>query len=226
MSIETVLFDAGNTLVEIDYAYVARAIVHAGGDATADDVRRAERRARVPLDAYLAGAPTESPEVFRHYVGLVFDGLLGRPPREPDMTFEALAAYGNLWSVADPDAAGVLLALRESGYRLGVVSNSDGTVERILKRLGLAEHLEVVVDSEIVGVQKPDPAIFRHALDALGANADRTIYVGDIPSVDVDGARAAGIRGVLMDPLGLWAEARTEPRLASLTDLPGLLASL
>jgi len=223
---QAILFDAGNTLVEIDYPYVARAIVAAGGDATADDVRQAERRARVPLDTFLAGAPTETPDVFQRYVYLVFDHLSGTPPREPDMVFEALAAHGNLWSIADPEAAPTLALLRDEGYRLGVVSNSDGTVERILERLGLRGFLEVVIDSEIVGIQKPDPAIFGLALEALGVDADRAVYLGDIPSVDLDGARAAGMTGVLMDPLGLWAGWLPDPRVAALSDLPEILRSL
>jgi len=85
-----------------------------------------------------------------------------------------------------------------------VVSNSDGTVEEGLGSAGLREHLHHVVDSAVVGAEKPDPAIFRHALDLVGARPDRTLHVGDLFSVDVLGARAAGLRAVLLDPYGDW----------------------
>lgn len=221
-----VLLDAGNTLVEIDYEYIARAIVAAGGDTTAADVRRAERHARVPLDAVLAGRSSEDRDTFRQYVTLVFERLQGREPREPELVFEALAARGNLWSVVEPTAAATLGRLREQGHRLGVVSNSDGSVERILTRLGLREFLEVVVDSRVVGVEKPDPRIFRHALEAMRVSPDEGVYVGDLPAIDLVGARAAGLRGILVDPLDLWADRVTEPRIRALADLPGLLEQI
>src|SRR5262249_1397802 len=70
---------------------------------------------------------------------------------------------------------------------------------------GLTAHLDFVIDSGLVGVEKPDPRIFRLGLDAAKVNAHEAVYVGDLYSVDVLGARAAGIEGVLLDPRGLWA---------------------
>ena len=79
---------------------------------------------------------------------------------------EAEHARENLWRVAAPGARDALAALRARGLRLAVVSNADGRVEAILARLGLTEHLELVVDSHFEGVEKPDPAIFQRALAA------------------------------------------------------------
>jgi putative hydrolase of the HAD superfamily len=97
-----------------------------------------------------------------------------------------------------------LQMLRGAGLSLVVVSNSDGTVEDGLRAGGLRPLLHGVIDSAVVGAEKPDPAIFRHALDLVGSRPDRTLHVGDLFSVDVLGARAAGLHAVLLDPYGDW----------------------
>jgi putative hydrolase of the HAD superfamily len=87
-----------------------------------------------------------------------------------------------------------LLAELAGGYRLGVVSNFYGNVERILTEAGIAPLLGVVADSTLVGAAKPDPRIFRHALERLGAQPAETLHVGDSYQRDVLGAHAAGLR--------------------------------
>lgn len=120
-----------------------------------------------------------------------------------------------------------LQALADTGVRLGIVSNADGLMGSRLAQLelcqvgpGLGVPIECVVDSGNVGVMKPDPRIFHAAIDLLGVTADQVWYVGDMPAIDVVGARRAGIRPVLMDPLGLHLEADYDrvPSLAALAD--------
>ena len=82
--------------------------------------------------------------------------------------------------------------------------------------------LDTVVDSHVVGVEKPDPEIFRIALERLSVAAEHAVFVGDVPSVDVAGARAAGIAPILLDRHGMYGDVDA-PRLRSLGDLPGLL---
>jgi putative hydrolase of the HAD superfamily len=89
--------------------------------------------------------------------------------------------------------------------RAACVSNSDGRAEAHLERFGLREGLEFVVDSALVGVEKPDPRIFRIALDRMGIPAGRALYVGDIRAGDEVGSRAAGMHFVLLDPFGDYA---------------------
>jgi putative hydrolase of the HAD superfamily len=100
---------------------------------------------------------------------------------------------------AFPDAGPALRTLRERGLRLGVVSNGDRAVEAILERLALRPLLDEVVVSADVGVGKPDPTIFEHALARLGVGASETVYAGDDPALDVAAAEAAGLTGVLVD---------------------------
>jgi putative hydrolase of the HAD superfamily len=80
---------------------------------------------------------------------------------------------------------------------------------------------ETVVDSSLVGVEKPDPQIFRIALERMGLGPEHAVFCGDLPAVDVEGARAAGLRPVLLDRHDLYPEIC--PRVRSLTELPAML---
>jgi FMN phosphatase YigB (HAD superfamily) len=84
------------------------------------------------------------------------------------------------------------------------ISNSNGTVAAILEGLDLARHLDFIIDSSQVGVEKPDPRIFHIALERAGLAAAEAVYVGDLYSIDVVGARAAGLSAILMDPGACW----------------------
>jgi putative hydrolase of the HAD superfamily len=119
-----------------------------------------------------------------------------------------------------PEAPGVLAELGELGIARVVVSNWDISLRNVLERTGLAPLLDGVVISAEVGVAKPDPAIFARALTVAGVGADEALHVGDTPDADVAGARAAGIRAVLLD-----RERADAGALASLTGLPGLVRS-
>jgi putative hydrolase of the HAD superfamily len=95
--------------------------------------------------------------------------------------------------------------VRAAGLVAGVISNSNGSVRSILEETGLAAHLDFIIDSSVVGVEKPDPRIFHLGLRAAGVAPAEAVYVGDLYSVDVLGARAAGLDGILLDPRGFWA---------------------
>ena len=89
-----------------------------------------------------------------------------------------------------------LLSELAGRYRLGVVSNFYGNLGAVCDELGFGPYLDVIVDSTAVGCTKPDPRIFRHALDCLGLHAEKTIFVGDSPTRDMAGARAIGMEHV------------------------------
>lgn len=116
------------------------------------------------------------------------------------------------------DASSLLDELAGRGWHLGVVSNNVEAEERI-QEVGLAERfMTVVTPRDNGGVGKPDPSIFRIALDRLGAAPERTIYIGDTYEVDVLGAEAAGLRAFLIDRMGIYA-ADGYPAWASLVEL-------
>jgi putative hydrolase of the HAD superfamily len=100
---------------------------------------------------------------------------------------------------AYPDAVPALTGLRERGLRLAAVSNWDCSLGRVLERCGLAELLDGAVSSAEAGARKPDPAIFGAALALVGCEPAEALHVGDTREEDLDGARAAGIRALLLD---------------------------
>jgi 2-haloalkanoic acid dehalogenase type II len=100
---------------------------------------------------------------------------------------------------AYPDAVPALRDLRERGQRLVAVSNWDCSLGAVLERCGLGELLDGAVSSAVAGARKPDPAIFSPALQLAGCGPDEALHVGDTREEDVEGARAAGIRTLLID---------------------------
>ncbi len=120
---------------------------------------------------------------------------------------------GDIWRQVIPGARAALAGLAARGLHLAIVSNADGTVEADLRAYEICQvgpgsgvTVGAILDSTVAGVAKPDPEIFRRALDALGVSPERAIHVGDTPAADVAGARAAGVRPVLIDPYDLHAD--------------------
>jgi REG-2-like HAD superfamily hydrolase len=103
-----------------------------------------------------------------------------------------------------PDAMPALRELAAAGYTLGIVSNFEEWLTTLLERLDVLPLMKVVVVSGREGVEKPDPEIFRRALDRLGSGADRAVYIGDNPRVDCEPAVALGMGAVLVDRRGLY----------------------
>ena len=128
-----------------------------------------------------------------------------------------------LWTEPAPGSTEVLRELRGRGLRLACVSNNDGRLKAMVEAQGWGECFDVLVDSELVGVSKPDPRIFSFALQGLGMPPEQLLHVGDYYGIDVVGARRAGIEGVLYDPQGAYGPLDC-PVVRDLRDLPGLLA--
>lgn len=103
---------------------------------------------------------------------------------------------------AFPDAVPALRELREGGLSLVAVSNWDCSLPAVLERCGLGELLDGAVSSAVAGARKPDPAIFEPALELARCTPEQAIHVGDTAEEDVVGARAAGIRPLLIDRNG------------------------
>src|SRR5258708_25085183 len=122
--------------------------------------------------------------------------------------FGAIHREATVWRVVRPGIFEALEAFKSAGYKLAIVSNAEGQVEADAKRFGLAQYFDVIIDSHIVGVAKPDPRIFQIALERLGVGPDEVKFTGDIYSIDVEGARAAGIqaRPVHQPPRCSWVE--------------------
>jgi putative hydrolase of the HAD superfamily len=209
--LKAVLFDAGNTLLYLDYERIAAAVGAVLGLAL-DPGRLVAASSAASRAAGRAQGPDRVRS--RAYLEALFTGAGVPPERWDDVAacLHRLHQENSLWCRLAAGTREALDRLRSAGLRLGVVSNADGRVEEALVAAGLRDCFDVVLDSALGGVEKPDPAIFRAALDAL--------YVGDLYEVDVVGARAAGMEAVLLlaDASEAGADCGCYHSLAALAD--------
>jgi HAD superfamily hydrolase (TIGR01549 family) len=103
-------------------------------------------------------------------------------------------------------------------YSIGVISNADGKIADVLARCGIADCFSAIVDSGVIGYEKPHPAIFETALRETGTAPEQSMYVGDVYSVDYLGATRAGMQAMLFDVCGAYQGAGF-PRVESLEEL-------
>ncbi len=224
-SITTVLFDVGNTLHHLDHAFIAHTITRHGHPVEQAAVAVAEYAGKAAVDAEFRARRAGLDAGHQlSYFGTILEALQVSPAAvEPILTdLYAENMRASLWRVMDPETPRVIADLRRRGYTLAVVSNADGRVAASLAASGIAAEFVTIVDSHVVGVEKPAAGIFEIALQSCRAQAANTIYVGDIYEIDVRGARNAGITPVLIDPLGRYGDVDCL-RIASLSELPDLL---
>jgi len=188
-----VLLDALGTLVELEPPWP---LLAAELGVEADDAERAMRaEMRYYRDHSDEGRDPDSLAGLRRRCAGIVSAELGR-----EVTPEQLMAA--IRFRAYPDAGPALAELRGMGLRLVCVSNWDVSLPSVLARCGLADGLDAVVTSAGVGARKPDVAIFTAALELAGCEPAEALHVGDTAGEDVDGARAAGIRALLIDRSG------------------------
>jgi HAD superfamily hydrolase (TIGR01509 family) len=212
-AVTTLLFDAGGTLVHLDYFFLHRELRRAGVRVARRAIRQAEYAARAAVDRRMLGRVADTDETRRRpYLGVMLDhlGVDGDTAARLLERFDAAHAQENLWRVMLPSTPRILRELRGRGFTLGVVSNADGRLAAILRRCGIVQFFDVVIDSHEVGVEKPDPRIFHLALAQAGVRPEQAIFVGDIYSIDVVGAACAGMRPLLLDLLGEYVKVECE----------------
>ncbi len=212
--------DAGNTLVYVNMAVVSGALRRRGVELSPEDLWRGEHRARRVVDRPEIVAMTDDRTRGDVYFRAILDACgVSRPAvvRPVLAELHRYHAANNLWEVVPPGLPLVLDRLRRR-FRLGVISNSNGSVREKLRRVGLLPYFGIVIDSHEEGVEKPDPRIFRIALERARANPRRSLHVGDLYHIDVVGARAAGMEAALLDPGGVHGD-KPARRVASLAEL-------
>jgi len=223
---DVVFLDAGGVLVAPNPAVITERFAAAGFDVDPELLLDAHYHGVLALDEAQA-----APEVFDHYHVAYANhlGLDGDRDQEATEVLKLLWETSGLWDEPVPRAAEGLAAVAAAGIPIVIVSNADGTVADLLARTGLLQvgdgpgtPIAGIIDSGAVGVAKPDPRIFELALDVVGATADRAIHVGDTYQYDVLGARAAGIRPVLVDHLGTRVDVDCD-RVSHLIEVADLL---
>lgn len=224
--VDVVFLDAGGVLVCPNGEVIVERFAEAGFAVDAELLLAAHYHGVHAIDR--AGA---APEVFDDY-HLAYSthlGIAGDDVAAAALVLQGLWERSGLWRQALPWAAEGLAAIAATGVPIVIVSNADGTVADVLGSIGLLQvgpgpgvEVHAIIDSGAVGVAKPDPAIFELALATVGTTPDRAIHVGDAYQYDVLGARAAGVRPVLVDPFDLRADVDCE-RVASLVEVAALL---
>ncbi|HEX6311627.1 MAG TPA: HAD-IA family hydrolase [Acidimicrobiia bacterium] len=226
-AIDAVLLDVGGVFYLPDHDRIESALRRAEVAVDVGDLDRAHYAGAAALETFMEGDRSIWEAYNRAYArvcGVADDALDGAV----EALLSEFATHG-LWTRIVPGAPEGLRALGQLDIALGIISNADGTVEEQLRADGICQigpgpgvEVAAVLDSTVVGVAKPDPRIFELALDALGLRPDQAIYVGDTPAGDVVGARAAGIRPVLVDPYDFHPDLDVE-RVRSLADVVDLV---
>jgi putative hydrolase of the HAD superfamily len=187
-----VFLDALGTLVELEPPWVSlrSRVPSEVGDERLEDALRAEMA--YYRDHAHEGRDEASLADLRERCAAIVSERLG-----VEITVDELVEAIRFDAYAD--AVPALRELRDGGHRLVAVSNWDCSLPAVLERCGLGELLDGAVSSAAAGARKPDPAIFEPALELVGCGPGEALHVGDTPEEDVEGARAAGIRALLID---------------------------
>lgn len=232
--VDGVLFDYGRTLVTfayptadlVDVLRSFRPRIEAALGVPAPEAKTILHDVLLPLEEYVNSMGEDEVD----YMDVYRDTWERAGLKLPDaLLHEILDAEQQCWDRAvqvDPDALSVLASLGARGIKRGVCSNAPfpgAMMRRQVQVNGIAALVDAVVFSSEVGRRKPAPELYRAALDAIGIEPDRTLFVGDRVREDYEGPRALGMRAVIVT-----AHADDEPRdgvptIASLAELPSLL---
>jgi putative hydrolase of the HAD superfamily len=231
--VSAILLDAGGVLVFPEPSRILPTLRGAGLDPDQATLERAHYRAMAAQDS--EPLPPVKATWWHNY--LITCGVAA-DRAELLATEISQGVRGRSWAHAGLGVMDGLRAVAALGLPMGVVSNSDGSVEADLRSVGICYvpdgseppaagvEMGVILDSAVVGVAKPDPGIFRLALDALDVPAGGDVlHVGDSLRYDVAGALAAGIQPVHMDPYGFCPAPGGHPHVPSLTALASLITA-
>jgi FMN phosphatase YigB (HAD superfamily) len=218
---DAVLFDAGGVLVLPDPTVLGPLLVRYGGSTSIDAHRRAHY-AGMKAKSDLA-EPEGAWEVYNDaYVAAV--GVAEADLAEAAFVLDRTRSAW-LWRWMIPETRRALDDLAAAGVPMGVVSNASGQIEGMLVReicqVGPGAHVEMrcIIDSHLVGVAKPDPAIFDHALAHFAEfERSRIAYIGDSVTMDIGASTAAGLHPILLDPFDDHVGADFE-RIRAVADL-------
>jgi putative hydrolase of the HAD superfamily len=208
MGIQTVFFDVGNTLLTPavpEGEILVRAVDRLGVVLDPALVRRSVPRMYeyyeelYEADNSLWASQERAVDIWRILYEYLCE-LVGIPELGPQVArigYEEFLNPAN-WKPFD-DVLPTLAALRSRGVVLGLISNWDSSLESIIRGVGIEPWFDVIISSAVVGLHKPQPEIFRLALDRMGVKPDVAMHVGDHLQADVGGAAAVGITPVLID---------------------------
>ncbi len=224
MKYDAIFFDIGNTLFFYNYDFLRDLLSDRFGVAISS--QELEEAHQATLESVIRdGLPGKGQDVlWRETYRRWFERIHMDEDRIQDaMNAVRTHPFRHLfWARADEGTRETLDWFRERGMKLGVISNAEGQIKRLLEHTALDSRFEVILDSGVEGVAKPDKRIFERAAAAMGVSAERSIYVGDLYDVDVLGSKGAGMTPILVDRHGRKpdAECMTVAKIAELPKLP------
>ena len=230
---DTISLDAGYTLLQPirEAPTIVRDHLRATGTEVSEtDILAAWHRAeRFFLADYLAPLSTtwasdhQIQRLYKqYYAGLLGDlGVDDHEGRHSTAIISDYSVPAN-W-ITYPRVPETLAALRERGYRLGIVSDWVSGLLGILRHLGLTRYFDWVLASGLIGASKPSPALYRLAVQRAATSADRMLHVGDSYYADVRGARTVGMDTMLIDWHRRAWPPLDVPLIHDLAELPVLL---
>jgi HAD superfamily hydrolase (TIGR01509 family) len=215
--VKVVFFDVGNTLLFPNRTKVLAPLA-SEYHPMLEQWQALERKTKVEFDRSMQSGRVDH-SFWWIFHNLLLDGLRGEQPSRQRLLAELVGntRSSTNWDVIMPGTR-ELLDRVAAHYRIAVISNSDGGIDKVLSHCGIADCFETITDSGIVGFEKPRREIFDAALQATQVRPADSLYVGDVYSVDYLGATNAGMQAVLFDVAGAY-EARPEPRVRSLQEL-------
>jgi len=245
MALKGLIFDLGNTLMYFDGSWpevlkvadraMVSTLVQAGYPL---DEYRFDQDFRARLNTYYVERENELVELTTAHILrslLAEHGYPSVPDGVVTAALESLYHETQVYWTPEDDARSTLKALKDQGYRLGVVSNAgdDADVQHLVDKIGVRSYLDFVITSAVCGIRKPDPQIFQLALQQWDFLPEQVAMIGDTLSADVLGGQNSGLYAVWITRRADTAANRAQQDtirpdavIQTLAELPGLLAGL
>ncbi len=223
-NVKYLFFDAGGTLVDLNYFFLQKLVNERGYEAEIGALAYAEGKARVWVDRKLRKSRVKPVDLWNGYFTILFNDIVTNKQDMNeiiDYLWEVNASDG-LWKSPVDGVEATLQELKQRGYSMSVISNAHGRVEKDLEDAGLASYFDYIFDSFHLNMEKPDPSIFHHAMSRVDVQPSEALYIGDVFSIDIVGANRAGMEAFLIDRYSLLEEVDC-PKIKKLSDLLGYL---
>ena len=222
--LKAIFFDVGQTLCFADFNAILAPLHQRGIAVSNQQWNTTLRITKLELDRRYQSQGLQAPD--QNYWQSFYDLLLTTLNLADVALRDALVRLvrqSSNWNQPQPGTRELLQRLGQR-YKLGVISNADGHIEQMLQDCNLADCFLNFTDSGLVGIEKPNATIFDLALTRMGVAASDSLYVGDIYSVDYQGATAVGMQAMVIDVADVYHDTAI-PRVASLLELEAWLIS-
>ena len=223
MKFDTIFFDIENTLFFYNYEFLGGLLAERF-DLNTNPVHLEETHKRTQMELVSEGVILKDHDEIWSWTYTRWLTHMGYDEATAKRVMDAIRnhPFNHLfWTRMEEGVPEMLTWFRERGFKLGVISNAEGQIEKLVKHVQLDSKFDVIVDSGRLGITKPDEGIFRYALERIGSEPDCSVHVGDQYTIDIVGARNVGITPVLVER-SYNEDDRDCITVARVSDLPKL----